>query len=846
MINWIKKYLIISSLMASTSVFAQVDPYIFNNFDTAEHATDQGESAYWTYYDESTSAMNFSSLAWYDQLDLGNTSPVMDWSYSIVADLSWGEGFTGIMKFYDQAVDLSTHNYLSFKVYNLAQPQNETVSFRVCLFDASEATSWTSRDDIEVWYAFFEGTECVVNASPEEGWVEYKIPLEGSGSSSGGTSYTLGFTKTGWVGIPGNDAFDKDQIAGLAFEVVNRVDDSTINGEFLIEDIQAVYSEDILGCTDINACNYNPEATVDDGSCYECSDITFRVDMALIDADPSQEIHPEGVYLAGGNFGQDGYLMEDADGDNVWEYTLPLKVGDTFLYKFRNTPSYGTWDGFEPDAGLASGGCAMGQYNDRFIVVPDSDSILDAVCYGSCISCDDASFVNVTFSVNMQEEDTNPEGVWLAGGNFGGNPGFLMEDADGDDIWTLTKPVTPESNITYKFVNGPIDANWSGGWEEVPEDCSVGEFNDRQFQVGSVDVEVPTVCFGGCMDCLGEYTVDITFNVDMTNVDGFDGSEQPYIFGSYNNWDNFSTQTMLSDEDGDNIYTGTILDFISTDSVTVLFGYGQTIESVPADCGILDSDLGLNVRELPIMDSEGDSVLVLDAIAFGNCPLDNSPRVYFQVDVSSMIDQWPADFSLCAVGSFAGWNGCGLQLTDDDGDNIFTGLLTDLEDGIAYEYKFLVNEGWNDPNTESGAPLGSECDFDPSDEFNNYGFIASEGLTPLDLGVHPWNECPQLLSNDDFGYLVPDNFTYMAYPNPFNPTINIDYALPSQELVNLSIINLLGQKVRTLANDIQEPGNYSFKWDGKDINGIDLQSGIYFAVISRNSGQNIVKITYLK
>ena len=86
----------------------------------------------------------------------------------------------------------------------------------------------------------------------------------------------------------------------------------------------------------------------------------------------------------------------------------------------------------------------------------------------------------------------------------------------------------------------------------------------------------------------------------------------------------------------------------------------------------------------------------------------------------------------------------------------------------------------------------------------------------------------------------------MAYPNPFNPTINIDYALPSQELVNLSIINLLGQKVRTLANDIQEPGNYSFKWDGKDINGIDLQSGIYFAVISRNSGQNIVKITYLK
>ena len=146
----------------------------------------------------------------------------------------------------------------------------------------------------------------------------------------------------------------------------------------------------------------------------------------------------------------------------------------------------------------------MGTYNDRFVVVPDTDTVLDAVCYGSCVSCEQASFVNVTFSVNMQEEDTSPEGVWLAGGNFGGNPGFLMNDSDGDDIWTLTKPVTPESNITYKFVNGPIDANWGGAWEEVPLDCAVGDFDDREFNVGSVDVEVPLVCFGSCMDCLGE------------------------------------------------------------------------------------------------------------------------------------------------------------------------------------------------------------------------------------------------------------------------------------------------------------------------------------------------------
>ena len=76
--------------------------------------------------------------------------------------------------------------------------------------------------------------------------------------------------------------------------------------------------------------------------------------------------------------------------------------------------------------------------------------------------------------------------------------------------------------------------------------------------------------------------------------------------------------------------------------------------------------------------------------------------------------------------------------------------------------------------------------------------------------------------------------------------MNIYYELPETELVNISIINLLGQKVNTLVNTLQEPGRYSFKWDGKDMNGVNLNSGIYFAVISRNSDVDILKITFLK
>jgi len=52
--------------------------------------------------------------------------------------------------------------------------------------------------------------------------------------------------------------------------------------------------------------------------------------------------------------------------------------------------------------------------------------------------------------------------------------------------------------------------------------------------------------------------------------------------------------------------------------------------------------------------------------------------------------------------------------------------------------------------------------------------------------------------------------------------------------------------VRTLVNTTQTPGEYYYTWDGKDINGVSLQSGIYFAVINRESGRDVLKITFLK
>ena len=63
---------------------------------------------------------------------------------------------------------------------------------------------------------------------------------------------------------------------------------------------------------------------------------------------------------------------------------------------------------------------------------------------------------------------------------------------------------------------------------------------------------------------------------------------------------------------------------------------------------------------------------------------------------------------------------------------------------------------------------------------------------------------------------------YQNYPNPFNPSTTINFSIPKETQVNLSVYNLLGEKVRELKNEIMQPGNYSIEFDAST-----LASGMY-------------------
>jgi hypothetical protein len=115
----------------------------------------------------------------------------------------------------------------------------------------------------------------------------------------------------------------------------------------------------------------------------------------------------------------------------------------------------------------------------------------------------------------------------------------------------------------------------------------------------------------------------------------------------------------------------------------------------------------------------------------------------------------------------------------------------------------------------------------------------------LDSGVSNATGAAYLISNDEtsinqhlVNYSINDIHNY---PNPFNPTTTIEFSILNDSKVNLTIFNIKGQKIKTLANNEFTKGIHSLIWNGDNESEYPVGSGVYYYQLNVNGITKEVK-----
>lgn len=94
---------------------------------------------------------------------------------------------------------------------------------------------------------------------------------------------------------------------------------------------------------------------------------------------------------------------------------------------------------------------------------------------------------------------------------------------------------------------------------------------------------------------------------------------------------------------------------------------------------------------------------------------------------------------------------------------------------------------------------------------------------------------------------LPDRFSLSQnYPNPFNPSTSIAFDLPKRSSVVVTVVNVLGEVLSTLANGEFPAGTHEVVWDGKADGRVSVASGVYFYRLTAGEFSETRKMILLK
>ncbi|KQC07883.1 MAG: hypothetical protein APR54_00620 [Candidatus Cloacimonas sp. SDB] len=198
------------------------------------------------------------------------------------------------------------------------------------------------------------------------------------------------------------------------------------------------------------------------------------------------------------------------------------------------------------------------------------------------------------------------------------------------------------------------------------------------------------------------------------------------------------------------------------------------------------------------------------------------------------------------------WNEC-VSRFDDSTQIKFQVILYDPDhyptiDGngeIQFNYHTVDNVDANN----NYATVGIENQTQQKGVLYTYADIYPPSATPLqnEMAIKFTTDPPDNFTESDNLTLIPQlPVLHPNYPNPFNPVTTISFTLPTQAEVELSIYNVKGQLVNTLAENNFAAGTYDLIWNGRDNFGNSVTSGIYYYKLNADNNIETRKCVLIK
>ncbi|MEO0293365.1 MAG: T9SS type A sorting domain-containing protein [candidate division WOR-3 bacterium] len=174
-------------------------------------------------------------------------------------------------------------------------------------------------------------------------------------------------------------------------------------------------------------------------------------------------------------------------------------------------------------------------------------------------------------------------------------------------------------------------------------------------------------------------------------------------------------------------------------------------------------------------------------------------------------------------------------------------------DGILFDYADILS--WSDSGeeytiswTDLGGTYHSFQHIHPDNMLDLDGSYTEDGdhigqRGALRLAKAMWYMLARIAGWDgilgveeDGKFEAKDFLLRQNYPNPFHITTTISYRLPTRGYVRLTIYDFLGREIKALVDGMRESSEQKVEWDGKNTQGEQVASGIYFYQLKTSSG----------